>query len=153
MSSETGRIADLSEVATDDTLLVRLSPRDDDGRPGDDADEREAILLRLADDAGDPTDDVACWLNVCQHMTHIPLDKGSGAPVRDGEVLCANHGAMFEMDTGECTYGPCEGAFLTEVGVRVDDGAVYLDDDAYAYAGRGPVDDDGDLSSDSNVIL
>ncbi|MEF8851460.1 MAG: Rieske 2Fe-2S domain-containing protein [Haloarculaceae archaeon] len=95
----------------------------------------------------------ACWLNVCQHMTHIPLDKGSGAPVRDGEVLCANHGAMFDADTGECTYGPCEGAFLTEVDVTVTGGAVHLDDDAYAFAGRGPVESDDDLSSDSNVIL
>ena len=154
MGTENGRIADLSEVATDDTLLFRLSPLEDDGRPGDDADEREAILLRLADETGDPTDDVACWLNVCQHMTHIPLDKGSGAPVRDGEVLCANHGAMFDIDTGECTYGPCEGAFLTEVGVTVADGGVYLDDDGYTFAGLGPVeDDDGDLSSESNVIL
>ena len=153
MSPENDAVADLSEVATDDTLLFRVAPRNEDRRPGDDADEREAILLRLADDEGEATDDVACWLNVCQHMTHIPLDKGSGAPVRDGEVICANHGAMFEADSGRCTFGPCEGAFLTEVDVRVADGAVYLDDDAYAFAGRGPVEDDDDLSSDSNVIL
>jgi len=144
-----GRIADLADVTTDDTLLFRVRPTGENGRPGDDVDEREAILLGLADDEAA----VACWLNVCQHMTHIPLDKGSGAPVRDGEVVCANHGAMFDADSGECTYGPCEGAFLTEVGVTVADGGVYLDDDAYAFAGLGPVDDDGDLSSESNVIL
>jgi nitrite reductase/ring-hydroxylating ferredoxin subunit len=153
-----GHIADLADVATDDTLLFRVRPTgegaDGTSRPGDDVDEREAVLLRLADDDGEPADDVACWLNVCQHMTHIPLDKGSGAPVRDGEVICANHGAMFDADSGECTYGPCEGAFLTEVGVTLTDGGVYLDDDAYTFAGLGPVeDDDGDLSSESNVIL
>jgi len=168
------RIADLADVTTDDTLLFRVRPTGENGRPGDDVDEREAILLGLADGEADEDgeaihdgngdrdsngnggDDatVACWLNVCQHMTHIPLDKGSGAPVRDGEVVCANHGAMFDADSGECTYGPCEGAFLTEVGVTVADGGVYLDDDAYAFAGLGPVeDDDGDLSSESNVIL
>jgi len=153
-----GHIADLADVATDDTLLFRVRPTgegaDGTSRPGDDVDEREAVLLRLADEDGDPTDEVACWLNVCQHMTHIPLDKGSGAPVRDGEVICANHGAMFDADSGECTYGPCEGAFLTEVGVTVAERSVYLDDDAYTFAGLGPVeDDDGDLSSESNVIL
>ncbi|PSP71763.1 (2Fe-2S)-binding protein [Halobacteriales archaeon QH_6_68_27] len=120
--STDGRIADLAEVPTDDTLLFRVRSVGEDERPGDEADEREAILLRLADDAGDPTDDVVGWLNVCQHMTHIPLDKGSGAPVRDGEVVCANHGAMFDAASGECTYGPCEGAFLAEVGVTVDEG-------------------------------
>lgn len=168
-----GHIADLVDVATDDTLLFRVRPTgegaDGSSRPGDDVDEREAVLLGLADEDGEAADgeatdggttdsegvtEVACWLNVCQHMTHIPLDKGSGAPVRDGEVVCANHGAMFDADTGKCTYGPCEGAFLTEVGVTVEDGGVYLDDDAYTFAGLGPVeDDDGDLSSESNVIL
>jgi len=164
-----GHIADLADVATDDTLLFRVRPTGEGGdgnsRPGDDVDEREAVLLGLADEDGKATDggapddegvaEVACWLNVCQHMTHIPLDKGSGAPVRDGEVVCANHGAMFDATSGECTYGPCKGAFLTEVGVTVEDGGVYLDDDAYTFAGLGPVedDDDGDLSSESNVIL
>jgi nitrite reductase/ring-hydroxylating ferredoxin subunit len=151
-----GRIADLVDVTTDDTLLFRVRPtgEGENSRPGDDVDEREAILLGLPDASGEGFAEVVCWLNVCQHMTHIPLDKGSGAPVRDGEVVCANHGAMFDADSGECTYGPCEGAFLTELGVRVADGGVYLDDDAYAFAGLGPVeDDDGDLSSESNVIL
>jgi nitrite reductase/ring-hydroxylating ferredoxin subunit len=146
------RIAALDELSTDDTHLFRVRSVGDDDRPGDDADEREAICIRLADEDR-PTDDVACWLNVCQHMTHIPLDKGSGAPVRGGEILCANHGAMFEADTGRCTYGPCEGAVLTEVGVRVAGGDVYLADENYEYVGPGPVDTDDDRSSDSNVIL
>ncbi|WP_415378679.1 Rieske (2Fe-2S) protein [Halosimplex sp. TS25] len=119
-----------------------------------DDDVREAILLRLATENGDPADDVVCWLNYCQHMTHIKLDKGSGAPVRDGEVICVNHGALFAADSGECTYGPCEGAFLNEIDVVVADGGVYLADDDYEYVGEGPVEsDDDDLSSSSNVIL
>jgi len=87
-------------------------------------------------------------------MTHIKLDKGTGAPVRDGEVICVNHGALFAADSGECTYGPCEGAFLNEVDVAVADGGVYLADEEFEYVGEGPVEsDDDDLSSSSNVIL
>jgi len=127
-----------------------------------DDDVREAILLRLGGEDGetepsrngDRGEAVVCWLNYCQHMTHIKLDKGTGAPVRDGEVICANHGALFAADSGECTYGPCEGAFLNEVSVTVEDGGVYLTDDEYEYVGEGPVEsDDDDLSSSSNVIL
>jgi len=201
------RIADLDELATDDTFLFRVrataedavasgaaalesdeqtaaANADDSGTddgiamPDDmrsDDDVREAILLRLApadDDsggaatdggtssgetpdrpAGDVSGEVVCWLNYCQHMTHIKLDKGSGAPVRDGEVVCANHGALFAADSGECTYGPCEGAFLTEIAVTVRDGGVYLDDDEYEFVGEGPVEGDDDLSSTSNVVL
>ena len=174
------RIADLDALSTDDTFLFRVRSLDnavasgaaalqsdeeaaenddeDDGIavPDDmteDDDVREAILLRLATDDGDPADDVVCWLNYCQHMTHIKLDKGTGAPVRDGEVVCANHGALFAADSGECTYGPCEGAFLTEIGTRVVDGGVSLDDEDYEYVGEGPLEIDDDLSSTSNVIL
>jgi len=108
--------------------------------------EREAILVRL-------DDGVSGWLNYCQHMTHIKLDKGSGATLRNGEILCANHGAMFESDSGRCTYGPCEGAYLDAVGVEVRDGMVHLVDDGYEYVGPGPLEesDPGDLSSTSNL--
>ncbi|MFB6087353.1 MAG: Rieske (2Fe-2S) protein [Haloarculaceae archaeon] len=148
---EQRRIADVAELSTDDTLLYRV--RNGDGA-ADDAEEREAILLLLAPENGEePAERVVSWLNYCQHMTHIKLDKGSGAPVRDGEVVCANHGAMFDADSGQCTYGPCEGAFLTELAVSVADGGVYLADEDYEFVGRGPVEGDGDLSSDSNVIL
>jgi nitrite reductase/ring-hydroxylating ferredoxin subunit len=87
-----------------------------------------------------------------QHFTHIKLDKGSGAPLRDGEVVCANHGAMFDIETGECTFGPCDGAFLNEIAVTVADGGVYLADDDCEYVGPGPIETDPtDLSSTSNI--
>ncbi|MDQ2049257.1 Rieske 2Fe-2S domain-containing protein [Natronolimnohabitans sp. A-GB9] len=136
------RIAALEAVPADSTVLFRV-------RNGSD-DEQEAILVATAD--GDETT-VACWLNYCQHMTHIKIDKGSGAPMRDGELVCANHGAYFDADSGKCTFGPCEGAYLTELDVTVDDGDVYLTDDDYEYVGDGPLEDDGDLTSSSNVKI
>jgi hypothetical protein len=60
---------------------------------------------------------------------------------------------MFETDSGLCTFGPCEGAYLNGIDVAVADDGVYLTDDAYAFAGTGPVDTDDDMSSSSNVVL
>jgi nitrite reductase/ring-hydroxylating ferredoxin subunit len=149
---EDSRIAAVADVPADSTFLFRVRDRDTD-------EEREAILLRIVDGDGgsdaDGSDDdageIACWLNYCQHFTHIKLDKGSGAPMRDGEVVCANHGAYFEGDSGLCTYGPCEGAYLEGVEVEVREGAVCLTDDAYEFVGVGPgEEDDLDLSSKSN---
>ncbi|MFB6166220.1 MAG: Rieske (2Fe-2S) protein [Haloarculaceae archaeon] len=138
---EDSRIAALSAVPDDTTFLFRV-------RPVDDESEREAILVTPPD--GDDGDVVA-WLNYCQHFTHIKLDKSSGAPMRDGELVCANHGAYFESDTGYCTFGPCEGAYLDALDVTVADGAVYLTDDDYAFAGTGGIEtDDADLTSKSN---
>jgi nitrite reductase/ring-hydroxylating ferredoxin subunit len=120
------RIASLDAVPSETTYLFTL--RKHEGDP------REAVLVR--------TDDgVAGWLNYCRHLIDVRLDKGSGAPMRDGELVCANHGAYFESDTGYCTFGPCEGATLESVDVSVVDGDVYLTDDDYAFVEDGPIDD------------
>ncbi|ELY89581.1 Rieske iron sulfur-like protein [Natrialba hulunbeirensis JCM 10989] len=121
-----------------------------DGGPTS-ADEREAILVATETDETDTPTAVSCWLNFCQHFTHIKLDKGSGAAMRNDELICENHGAYFEADSGLCTYGPCEGATLAALETTVVDGDVYLTDDEYAFVGRGPVETDDDLTSTSNV--
>lgn len=41
-------------------------------------------------------------------------------------IQCSLHGALFEMDTGTCIYGPCLGQNLKPVEVLIDNGAVYL---------------------------
>ncbi|MFB6196555.1 MAG: Rieske (2Fe-2S) protein [Haloplanus sp.] len=132
------RITALDSVPTDTTFLFTVRHRDTDER-------REAVLVRVADGA------VRGWLNSCRHLLDVRLDKGSGAPMRDGELVCANHGAYFEADTGRCTFGPCEGATLVDVGVAVREGDVYLTDDAYAFVDVGPLDDDGGPAATSNV--
>ena len=43
-------------------------------------------------------------------------------------ILCANHGALFEIETGACTRGPCRGKLLTPVPVALRDGRVVLAD-------------------------
>ena len=135
--SSASRITSVDDVPSDTTLVYRL-------RPVDGEEPREAILLR--DEEG-----VVSWLNYCQHFTHIKLDKGSGAELRNGEVICTNHGAYFEVDSGRCTYGPCEGAYLNEVEVAVDDGDVVLVDDNYEFVGTGEIETaPDDLVSKSN---
>ncbi|MGM0591628.1 MAG: Rieske (2Fe-2S) protein [Halobacteriota archaeon] len=132
------RITSLDEIPDDTTFLFTIRHVKAD-------EEREAILVRLADD-------VACWLNYCQHLTHIHLDKGSGAEMRNGELVCTNHGAYFESDSGYCNFGPCEGAFLNGVDVTLSGGEVYLSDDDYEFVGYGPIETDPiDRSSSSNV--
>jgi nitrite reductase/ring-hydroxylating ferredoxin subunit len=131
------RITSLDSVPDDSTFLVTLRRVDTD-------EEREAVLVRTANG------EVCGWLNYCRHLLDVRLDKGSGAPMRDGELVCANHGAYFEADSGCCTFGPCEGAVLEAVDVTVDDGVVYLTDDEYAFVTTGSLDDGGPAAS-SNV--
>ena len=136
---EDRRIAAVSEVPTDGSLLFTIR---------DGFDREEAILVRLGDESDG--DGVHAWKNYCQHWTDVRLDKGSGVAVRDGEVVCQRHAATFRKDSGFCTYGPCEGAYLEDVDVAVADGAVYLTDEEYEFDGLGP-SGDHDLSTGSRI--
>lgn len=70
---------------------------------------------------------VRAWLNVCPHAGRR-LDWSPGKFLRDrqGRLVCAVHGATFELGAGECVAGPCRGAFLRAVAVDVREGAVWL---------------------------
>ncbi len=131
---EDRRIAAVEEIPEDGTLLFTIR---------DGFDREEAFLVRLADG-------VAAWKNYCQHWTDVRLDKGSGAALRDGEILCQKHGATFREDTGYCDHGPCEGSYLDEVSVVVEDGVVYLAEEGYEFDGLGP-SGDHDLSSRGRI--
>ncbi|RDI71267.1 Rieske (2Fe-2S) protein [Halopelagius longus] len=116
------RIAAADEVPEDGTLLFTVS---------EDGDRTEAILTRLDDGT------IAAFSNYCPHWTDVRLDKGSGALVRNGELVCQKHGATFERDSGVCNFGPCEGAVLETIDVTVEEGSVLLTDDDYAFENLG----------------
>ena len=74
--------------------------------------------------------DGACaraWLNICPHAGRR-LDWAPGEFLRskDGFLVCAVHGASFELAEGLCVAGPCRGEHLRAVPVEVRDGAVFL---------------------------
>lgn len=131
------RIVSVDEVPRETTFLFTVRETSTD-------EERESILARS-------NGEITGWLNYCQHFTHIRLDKGSGAEMRDDEIVCTNHGAMFEADTGRCTFGPCDGAYLEDIEITIDDGSVYLTDSDYEFVSVGPNETSTDLTSTSNI--
>ena len=85
----------------------------------------ELILFR----AGEGVDQVVhAYRNSCPHLG-ISLDYGTGnCLLDDGKtLLCAMHAATFAADTGLCTGGPCAGASLKRVAVRIEAGNVVCD--------------------------
>lgn len=70
---------------------------------------------------------VRAWLNVCPHAGRR-LDWAPGKFLRNkqGHLVCAVHGATFELGAGECVAGPCRGALLRAVAVDVRGDAVWL---------------------------
>lgn len=132
------RITAVENVPSDSTFLFTVRKKG--------SDEKDEAILTRRDGA------VSGWINRCMHFQHIRIDKGSGAPMRNGDLVCSNHGAMFESDTGLCTHGPCESAYLETIEIAVRDDEVHLTDDEYEFVREGAVEKDpADLTSTSNI--
>lgn len=70
---------------------------------------------------------VRAWLNVCPHAgRRLDWAPGEFLKSRDGLLVCAVHGASFELQQGQCVAGPCRGQALRPVAVVVRDGGVWL---------------------------
>lgn len=69
------------------------------------------------------------YLNRCPHA-FVPLEwQADRFMSLDGTRLqCSTHGALFEIDTGFCSWGPCQGRSLSSLPIRIENGMVYLDE-------------------------
>ncbi len=72
-------------------------------------------------------DEVYAYQNFCMHAGH-PLNwRPDGFLTGDGsQIICASHGAIYEIKSGECVSGPCPGKKLRPVAVDVRDGEVVV---------------------------
>lgn len=104
--------------------LLKLDQFPDDGlaevEAVVDGDAESLLLFRDGDQ-------VRAWFNVCPHAgRRLDWSPGRFLRSKDGLLVCAAHGASFELGRGECVAGPCRGEALREVAVEVRDGAVWL---------------------------
>lgn len=83
---------------------------------------RPVILLRRGE---------AVWgyLNRCPHFS-VTLETARGTVLTyEGQVLmCAHHSALFRFEDGLCIEGPCLGAALDALPLRVEEGCIYAGD-------------------------
>ena len=77
-------------------------------------------------------DRLHAWRDQCPHMRGVGMAWRKDAylnAARD-RIVCSAHGALFEIETGLCTLGPCVGQSLQPAPVIVDaDGTVYFERD------------------------
>jgi len=72
-------------------------------------------------------DDVFAYQNFCAHVGH-PLNwKPDGFLTKDNSaIICASHGAMYDIKSGKCIAGPAGGRSLRSVDVEIREGVVYV---------------------------
>lgn len=69
------------------------------------------------------------WRDACPHYGGTPMAWRKDAYVNaDGtRIVCAAHGAQFDMRTGACTLGPCLGQSLDRIELAVtQDNDIYI---------------------------
>lgn len=71
--------------------------------------------------------EVHAFLNRCAHVP-VELDwmPGKFFDLTGFYLICAVHGAQYELGRGRCVIGPCKGRSLTKLAVAEHDGGVYL---------------------------
>ena len=72
-------------------------------------------------------EEIFAYQNFCVHTGH-PLNWRPDRFLTDdgAQIICASHGAIYEIDSGVCVSGPCPGKTLRSVSVEVRDGAVVV---------------------------
>ena len=72
-------------------------------------------------------DRVRAWINVCPHAgRRLDWAPGRFLKSKAGELVCAVHGATFELQGGVCVAGPCRGDSLRAIDVETVAGDVRL---------------------------
>ncbi len=73
-------------------------------------------------------DQIFAYMNICPHAGRSLNWGPDRFLTRDnGLIMCAGHGAVFEIDSGLCVAGACLGASLTSLDVEVIDGRVFVE--------------------------
>ena len=71
--------------------------------------------------------EIYAYQNYCVHAGH-PLNwKPDSFLTLDGsQIICASHGAVYEIKSGVCVGGPCPGKKLRALDVEIRDGSVVV---------------------------
>ena len=72
-------------------------------------------------------DEIYAYQNYCVHAGH-PLNwkPDSFLTPDGGQIICASHGAVYEIKSGVCLAGPCPGKKLRALDVEIRDGTVVV---------------------------
>jgi nitrite reductase/ring-hydroxylating ferredoxin subunit len=77
------------------------------------------------------------YTNACPHQgVNLDWERNQFLDPNGLRLMCGKHGATFEIGTGRCVSGPCQGQSLTAINLSIVDGDVcvsgveLIDDDA-----------------------
>lgn len=106
------------------TEICALDDLDDPGARGftlDEGKSRRDIFLIRKEGA------VFAYLNRCPHANQkLDARPGRFLTMDETQIICGGHAALFRIEDGLCTSGPCAGEHLERIAVEIVDGVVRL---------------------------
>lgn len=70
---------------------------------------------------------VFAYLNRCPHANQkLDARPGRFLTMDETQIICGGHAALFRIEDGFCTSGPCMGQRLERIAVEVADGVVRI---------------------------
>lgn len=67
------------------------------------------------------------YVNACPHaFTPLETFTDKFLTRQKDQILCTTHGALFNLDDGFCTSGPCAGKSLVPIPIEIRDGQVTI---------------------------
>ncbi len=71
---------------------------------------------------------VFAYVNVCPHAgMPLNMEQGQFMEKSGRYLMCHTHGALFQLEDGLCVAGPCNGARLQSVSIRLEAGKIIVD--------------------------
>lgn len=71
------------------------------------------------------------YVNACPHVgAALDWTPDRFLTADGGRIVCATHGALFDIEGGVCVQGPCVGDRLEAVPARIVNGAILVPEDA-----------------------
>lgn len=67
------------------------------------------------------------YVNSCPHIgIDLEFQPDQFLDIESQFIQCANHGALFEIETGDCISGPCSGQALKPVPIEIRDSQIVV---------------------------
>lgn len=81
----------------------------------------DALVVKISDD------EAYCYRNCCPHtQSSLNWQPDAFLSADRDYIICANHGALFQLRDGLCVFGPCAGQSLESVPATIRGRCLYL---------------------------
>jgi len=76
-------------------------------------------------------DQIFLYWNRCPHLgTPLECEEDKFLDPAGALIICSTHGALFQIEGGQCLAGPCKGKHLQAIPFIADNGMVMVEESA-----------------------